>query len=33
MSNEFVSMSFLPEQESKFMITLSGEPDWMLIYW
>lgn len=30
---EYVAISFAPGQENKFLITLSGAPDWSLIYW
>jgi hypothetical protein len=26
-------MAFAPGQESKFIATMSGEPDWSLVYW
>ena len=32
-SQEYVSMAFAPGQEYKFLITLSGAPDYTLVYW
>lgn len=33
LSQEYISMSFAPKQEKKFLISLGGHPDWTLIYW
>ena len=33
MSTEFVSMAFHPFHEHKTLITMGGEPDWMLVLW
>jgi WD40 repeat protein len=32
-STEYVSMSFAPGQENKYLITMGGAPDWTLVYW
>lgn len=32
-SKEFVSCAFSPKSEKNHMITLTGEPDWTLIFW
>ena len=32
-SKEFVSCSFSPKNEKHYLITLTGEPDWLLILW
>ena len=31
-SKEYVSMAFAPGNENKFLISLTGAPDWTLIY-
>ena len=32
-SKEYVSMAFAPGQENKYLITMGGPPDWVLVYW
>lgn len=32
-SNEFISVSFATNLENKYLCTMSGAPDWILIYW
>lgn len=32
-SQEYISVAFSPANEKNFLITLSGEPDYMLIFW
>jgi WD40 repeat protein len=32
-SKDFISVAFSPSNEKSYLITLSGEPDWMLIFW
>jgi hypothetical protein len=32
-SKEFVSCAFSPKNEKHHLITLTGEPDWVLIFW
>lgn len=33
LSQEYISLSFAPKQERKFLISLGGHPDWTLVYW
>ena len=33
LSQEYISMSFAPKLEKKYLISLGGQPDWTLIYW
>ena len=32
-TREFISVAFSPQNEKSLLITLTGEPDWMLILW
>ena len=32
-SREFVSCAFSPKNEKQHVITLTGEPDWLLLFW
>jgi WD40 repeat protein len=32
-SEEYVAMAFAPGHEHKYLVTVSGGPDWMLTYW
>lgn len=33
LSQEYISLSFAPKQEKKYLISLGGHPDWTLIFW
>ena len=33
LSQEYISMSFAPKQEKKYLISLGGHPDWTLVFW
>lgn len=32
-STEYISLAFAPGQENKYLISLGGPPDWMLVFW
>jgi len=32
-ARKFISLSFDPSDEGKYLVALSGEPDWRIIYW
>lgn len=32
-AREFVSCCFSPKNEKQHLITLTGEPDWLLLFW
>ena len=32
-SKEFLSCAFSPKNEKQHLITLTGEPDWVLLFW
>lgn len=33
LSKEFVSCAFSPKNEKHYLLTLTGEPDWLVILW
>lgn len=33
LSSEYISLAFAPGQENKYLISLGGAPDWMLVFW
>jgi hypothetical protein len=32
-SKKYVAISFDPSEETRYLFAMSGEPDWMIIYW
>jgi len=32
-STKYITLSFDPSEESRYLVALSGEPDWRIIYW
>ena len=32
-ATKYVALSFDPSEESRYLVALSGEPDWMVVYW
>jgi WD40 repeat protein len=33
MSQEYISISFATGQEGKYLVSMGGAPDWILVYW
>lgn len=33
MSNQYISIAFATGAESKYLISMGGAPDWILVYW